>query len=155
MNYFLPRKFWHYPYVSRGNLLFDDIDLVFSNWFEHFENTKATKVRGGYLKLQENDQGYLLSIDMPGVSRNDVNVSVKGDNLIVSAEKRVKNLNGENYTKESFYESFSLSDKIDKEKIEANYENGVVFIAMAKAKANERKIELKNTKGSFFNSLLK
>ena len=55
----------------------------------------------------------------------------------------------------SFHQSFSLPTTIDPEKIEANYENGLLEIMMPKTEQSQaKKIEVQSGKGGFLNRLI-
>lgn len=129
---------------------------VFSDFF------KGKKSLNNHLNcdIQELDGHYLLTMDMPGVSKEDIKIEVKADRLTVSAVKK------EAHTEEkdsfirrertfgSFSRSFTLSEGIDSENIEASYENGVLHLAIAKKAEKQPKfIDIKSDKSSLFSKL--
>ncbi|WP_024789624.1 Hsp20/alpha crystallin family protein [Lebetimonas sp. JH292] len=99
-------------------------------------------------KADEN--GYYVEVDLPGVKKEDINISVNEGILSISGERKLeKKEEKENYTRiESFFgrfeRSFKLPSDADAEKIEAKFEDGVlkVFIPR-KPKAEGKKIEIK------------
>ena len=96
------------------------------------------------------EKGYHLEIDLPGVKKEDIDISVNDGILSVSGDRKLeKKEEKENYTKiESFFgrfeRAFKLPNDADFDNIEAKYENGVlkVFIPR-KAKPEGKKIEIK------------
>jgi HSP20 family protein len=88
--------------------------------------------------LVEKDNIYELSAEMPGLDASNVDVSVSGNMLTIKGEKKEeKEEKGKNtYLSErrygSFQRSFQLPDGIDKDKIEAKFENGVLAVTMPK-----------------------
>jgi HSP20 family protein len=102
--------------------------------------------------LVEKDKGYELSAEMPGLDASNVDVSVSGNVLTIKGEKKEeKEEKGKNtYLSErrygAFQRSFQLPEGVDKEKIEAKFENGVLTVAMpktAEAVKEEKKITVK------------
>ena len=88
---------------------------------------------------------FTVEIDLPGVDKKDINVSVEGDYLVVTAERKMKNEVKEQdyYLVESkfgkFYRTFYLSDDIDRDSIDAKYENGRLTITFEKVEAKKRR----------------
>ncbi|NPA28442.1 MAG: Hsp20/alpha crystallin family protein [Epsilonproteobacteria bacterium] len=98
---------------------------------------------------RKNDK-YVIEIDLPGVRKEDINVTVEGDYLIVTAERKFQNEVKEDdyYLLESkfgkFYRAFYLSDEIDRDSIEAKFEDGKLIITFEKVPSKKRKdIEVK------------
>jgi len=96
------------------------------------------------------EQGYHLEIDLPGVKKEDIEISVNDGVLTISGERKLeKKEEKENYTRiESFFGRFERSFKLpidaDVDNIEAKFENGVLKIFIPKKqKATGKKIEIK------------
>ena len=98
--------------------------------------------------IVESDAGIMLWADMPGVSKDRVNVRVDGDNLVVEGEAEVKVpekleiLHSE--IRHPFYRRvFTLSRELDASKIEASVKDGVLRLHIPKAEeARPRRIEV-------------
>ncbi len=96
------------------------------------------------------EKGYTLEIDLPGVKKENIEISVNDGILTISGERKLeKKEEKENYTRiESFFGRFERSFKLpadaDSDNIEAKYEDGVlkVFIPR-KVKPEGKKIEIK------------
>jgi len=88
--------------------------------------------------LVEKDKGYELTAEMPGLDTSNIDVTVSGNVITIKGEKKEeKEEKGKNtYLSErrygSFERSFQLPDSVDKDKIEAKFENGVLAITMPK-----------------------
>lgn len=99
-------------------------------------------------KVDEN--GYHLEVDLPGVKKEDIEISVNDGVLTIGGERKLeKKEEKDNYTRiESFFgrfeRAFKLPNDADLDNIDAKYENGVlkVFIPR-KAKPEGKKIEVK------------
>ncbi len=84
--------------------------------------------------IEEVNDKYILSIDMPGMKKEDIRVTLENGNLVVSGKPtfpiQSKEL-VENFAKE-YFRTFSLGNDIDASSIEAQYEFGVVSVTLAK-----------------------
>ena len=86
----------------------------------------------------EKEDKFLVKVELPGVKENDVDISITGDMLTIAGEKRsdseVKKKGY--YYSESSYGSFSRSitipSMVDIDKIEANFDKGVMEIILPK-----------------------
>lgn len=96
----------------------------------------------------ENDHGITLLADMPGVSKERLNVRVDGDTLTVegSAEVQVPEkleLLHSEVRNPYFRRTFTLSRELDPAKIEASMRDGVLSLHIPKAEeARPRRIEV-------------
>ena len=88
---------------------------------------------------------FTIEVDLPGVRKKDINVSVEDNYLIVSAERKMKEEVKEDdyYLMESAFgkytRSFYLPDDIDRESIDARYENGRLIITFEKVASKKRR----------------
>ncbi len=88
---------------------------------------------------------YTIEIDLPGVKKENINVSVEDNYLIVTAERKMKEevKKEDYYLIESkfgkFYRAFYLSDDIDRNSIKAKYENGRLVITFEKVPEKKRR----------------
>jgi HSP20 family protein len=92
---------------------------------------------------------YVISLDLPGVDPSQIEVSVEGNMLSISAERTAeqgrKNGEGETVFSERHYgrwqRRISLSDNLDTNAIDASYDNGVLTLTIPVAEsAKPRKI---------------
>ena len=88
---------------------------------------------------------FTVEIDLPGVDKKDINVSVEDDYLVVTAERKMhKEIKEEDYyLVESkfgkYYRTFYLSDDIDRDSIDANYKDGRLTITFEKVENKKRR----------------
>ncbi len=88
---------------------------------------------------------FTVEIDLPGVKKEDIEVTIEGDYLNVSAVRYMK----EETKKEDYYllesafgkfaRSFYLPDDIDRESIDAKYEDGRLVITFEKVPEKKRR----------------
>ena len=95
------------------------------------------------INTREGEDAYYLEVDLPGLKKDEIDIRIEDNTLIISGERRVKNeMKRENYYKiESsfgkFSRSFALPDDIDVDKINAESENGVLEIVVPKLEVAE------------------
>lgn len=83
----------------------------------------------------EMDDKYELQIFAPGFEKADFIIALTDQNLTVSVEQKEEadtNFRRKEYTPSGFKRQFALNDIIDKEAIEANYEQGVLIVSLPK-----------------------
>lgn len=88
--------------------------------------------------IKETDNGYTIEMAVPGINKNNIDIRVEKDQLIVESKQSSENQeSNDNYTMRqfnysSFRKSFFLNEKIDSEKIDAQYKDGVLMIELEK-----------------------
>ena len=99
--------------------------------------------------IYEDETGFTLIADLPGVSKERLGVKVNGDNLLIEGDVSVPAPLGmellyAEILASSYRRSFTLSRELDASKIEANLKDGVLRLRIPKAEeAKPRKIEIK------------
>jgi len=110
-----------------GNF-FNEFPTLFKDDFsENLKNFAPVNIR-------ETRDAYELEVVAPGFEKSDFNVNIEKNILTISAEKKneVKNDDQKQirseYSYRAFKRSFTLDEKVDAEKIEAKYVNGVLTL---------------------------
>ena len=99
--------------------------------------------------IYEDETGFTLTADLPGVSKDRLGVKVNGDNLLIEGDVSVPapqdmELLYAEMPASSYRRSFTLSRELDASKIEANLKDGVLKLRIPKAEeARPRRIEIK------------
>ena len=90
-----------------------------------------------------NDEDYRVQSAVPGLSKDDIKITIKNSVLTISYENE-KEDEGSYFTA-SFKKSYTLPDDVDDKNISGKVENGIleVIIPRVKEKSNERIIEVK------------
>jgi len=102
-----------------------------------------TAVWAPRVDLVENEESYLIHVDLPGLSKDDVNVNYHEGVLSISGDRRA-----EEYEEKDncvrlersygrFYRSFTLPKTVKHDAIEATYENGVLSVRVPKAEESK------------------
>jgi HSP20 family protein len=129
-------------------------DLM-NEFFKQFEMETEPKEIVDFtpaVNTREDADAYYIDVDLPGVKKDDVEISIDKNILTIKGERKVRNevKEGDYYRIESAYgsfaRSFTLPEKVDTENIEAKTENGVLEIVIPKLKVEKdttKKIEIK------------
>ena len=113
-------------------------------------------------EISETDDHHFMSIDLPGMKREDIKIETSNGMLVISGERK-REMPANDSRKVQRYEksygffkrSFTLPTSVDIESIEARYENGVLEIYLPKMQAAKPKhIEIKSGRSGFFDKLL-
>ena len=85
--------------------------------------------------LEQKDDGYTLVAQVPGLSKEDITMSVENNILKISGQKEIsKNLST------TIDKEFKIGNDVNQSKISAKVENGVLYIDLPKAKDKTAKI---------------
>jgi len=99
--------------------------------------------------IVENNNEFIVHVDMPGVNKESISLKVDGDSLhIQGSTGNYHKDNAKMYlheTRPTIYErEFNLSNEIDRSKITGEYNNGVLLITLQKnEKAKPQEIKIK------------
>jgi HSP20 family protein len=100
--------------------------------------------------LWEDENAYHVELDVPGVSRDNIDITFDKGTLTVSAERKHEESQNtrKGWREERFYgkvaRSFTLPDTIDPDSISAQMNDGVLHLTVAKSPAAQpRKVEIK------------
>ena len=109
-------------------------------------NTVATR-----LEVAETEDEVVVRAEVPGVNPEDLDISIIGDVLTLSGEKRKEETQEDDATKYtervfgSFRRDLRLSSAVELDQVAAEHKNGVVTIRLPKAAADKpRRIEVKS-----------
>ena len=128
---------------------------IFNDFFDNDWMIKANATAPA-INVFETENEYKVELAAPGMTKEDFNVHIDEDNnLVITMEKKNENENkGENkqegrylrreFSYSRFQQTMILPDDVDKEKISAHVENGVLNIELPKfteeAKEKSKKV---------------
>ncbi len=105
-------------------------------------------------EFRETENGYYLTVDLPGVNAANLDLQVEGNRLLINATRMREMVDKENF-EQKISRTFLIPEHVDQDKIQANMEDGVLYLALPKhEKAKPRKIEISKTTGSSWKNLL-
>ena len=119
-----------------SNLFDDDFFPVLSQ-----RNTSMPAVN-----IKEDEKNFILDLAVPGIDKKDLKIEINEDVITVSSEsKDEKEVNSDDYKRRefsysSFCRSFYLPENVNKDKIEANYKDGILSVFLPKDVEEKNKI---------------
>ena len=120
----------------------ETFDDLFKGFFVRpmtFENQSQVQFR---IDVKEDDGAYVVQAEIPGVKKEDINVTINGNQVAISAEiKREREdrqgekvLRSERYYGK-VYRAFSLAQDVDEGSAQAKYNEGVLELRLPKKAA--------------------
>jgi HSP20 family protein len=91
------------------------------------------------IEVLEKKDKFVVRVELPGMKEEDINVSVIGDTVTISGERKTETeVEEENYYRcersyGSFLRSIAIPSHVRADKIKANYEDGLLEISLPKA----------------------
>jgi HSP20 family protein len=113
------------------------------------EGTDVTRAWQPLVDIVETEQAYEVRAELPGIPKEDVHLSLENNVLTLSGERKFeKNVDNANVHRierayGTFSRSFTLPARVDAERVEAKYDNGLLTVVIPKAvEARPRKIDI-------------
>lgn len=120
-----------------------ELDNIFGREFY----PHSTFGRGTFpaINIFEKDDVLTLMAEMPGISKEDIDIKLQGDVISLSGERKLKEDENVNYHRRErdygrFHRQFKLPYRINSEKVEAKMENGVLTLSLPKDEAEKPKL---------------
>ena len=96
------------------------------------------------VNIREDEKRFILDLAVPGIEKKDLKIEFHEDILTISSE--IKNESEESsdgykrkeFSYSSFSRSFQIPENINKDKIEANYKDGILSVALPKAEEKNK-----------------
>ncbi len=114
-----------------------------------FDSDAAEGSRSPRVDIFNDGNNFVLSAELPGVSRENLDIDVKDNRLTIKGEKKLENsTEKEGYLRVErsygvFERSFFLDDNIDRENIKADYKDGVLCLTLPRKQDElSKKIEV-------------
>jgi HSP20 family protein len=135
-------------------ILRDEIDRMSRMFDEFFGSEEMTPmpIWGPPIDVSETDDKVIIKAELPGIDPQWLDISATEDVLTIKGEKKEEREDSKEerehyYSSERRYGEFSrtakLPSRVDKDKINASYHNGVLRIEMQKIPEARKKIEVK------------
>ena len=142
--FFVPVTRNAYELSRSWDRLFDD--SLFDRLVSPIKSLNNMEARSPALEVTEGEQDYTVKVDLPGMSKEDVKISVDGRRVTVeaSSSKNEEKKEGDRilYTERSiasFSRNFTLPLEIDQAQSSAKMDNGVLTLTLAKRTASAAK----------------
>ena len=152
------------PVSRRAAVRARHFDRLFDTAFDQLftqPTADSAPVRQPAIDVSETDRGYVVTLDVPGVTREDVKVSIDGRRVSIVAEARAAQVADDTAADTptadaapksaervilrerafaSYARSFTLQSEIDQSASQARLENGVLTLTLTKRSANETQL---------------
>jgi len=125
--------------IARWDPFEDSIDdLMRGIWLRpaRFDKQEALQLK---IDVKENPTAYTVHAEIPGVKKEDIHVTVEGNQVAISAEVKRESevkqdervLRSERYSGR-VYRAFTLAQDVDQDSAKARYDNGVLELVLPK-----------------------
>jgi len=135
----VPFAFRRTPVNGSFDRLFDS---VVEDYFAAPKNKTASAGIAPRINVTESEQAYVVEAEIPGVTKENVKISVDGKHVTLEAEVKrdVERKEGETVvfaerTVQKFSRSFTLAAEVDDERTVAKLENGILTLTLPKKEA--------------------
>lgn len=140
---------WETSTLNRLSNLREEIEQLFESPFgkgtaelEFFGWTPA-------LDVYENKDGFIVRVELPGMKKDDIQLSLHENCLTVSGERRYDEKNGAEPSRAErffgrFQRTFTLPKAVQSDKVQAQYRDGILTVTLPKTEESKPKqIEVK------------
>jgi len=131
----------------------EDMERLFDSMLSRYPRERVQAVWAPSIDVEETNDAMIIRVELPGMKREDIKVTVAEDTVTISGERKYENDRKDRtfHRVERAYGSFqraiALPVSVQGDKAEANYRAGVLELALPKAervKAREITIESKD-----------
>jgi len=97
----------------------------------NFENVRTVQPVGNIVAQEEK---VMLKLEMPGVTKDNVELRIENDQLIVRGKRHAEEGDARFVLRErpygDYFQSFTLEDTVDRDKVEAGMDQGVLTVTL-------------------------
>lgn len=114
----------------------DEIDRLFDNSVQPWTPS---------LDVHEDKDNFTIRVELPGLKREDIDISLDNGTLVISGERKVENVSEDTavHRREFSYGKFqrvlNLPSEVTADKVKAQYKDGILTVTLAKAEAAKPK----------------
>jgi len=130
--------------------LVNEVNKIIEHAFRPLANSDTSNIETSQwipaVDIREEKNQFIILADLPGVDKNDVNISMENNILTIKGHRFDENKDEKNNyfraerVKGNFYRRFTLPDTVDGSKIEAKIQKGVLEIAIPKKEAAQPRL---------------
>jgi HSP20 family protein len=121
-------------------------NVIDEDFFNLFQNRSSSVPA---VNIREDEKNYILDLAVPGIDKKDLKIDVNEDVLTISTESRNESEESKNefkrkeFSYSAFSRSFYVPENVDRDKIDANYKDGVLSISLPKQVEEKSKVARK------------
>jgi HSP20 family protein len=122
---------------------FDEIERMFDRMSQQFDPLEEGLLEGSVpVDVEDTGEAFVVTADLPGFDREDIDVQLAGETLTVSADHTDEREEGGRYirrerTQQSVSRSVRLPDPVAEDGTEATYADGVLTVRLPKVGADD------------------
>jgi len=118
-----------------------DMDRLFEGSTPRWQRTRSGSFPAVNMWTKDDD-GVILTADLPGVAAEDLNVSVTGDTLTLSGSRTLEKEGNRQYHRQerahgTFNRTIQLPYSINQNKVDAQLQNGLLKLTLPRAEAEK------------------
>lgn len=126
-----------------GNLR-SEIDRLFDRFWRRHGDAEDISTWHPTVDMTESDDAYVITADLPGMSREDITVQIANNTLMLSGTRQSEHKDETSHQIErvygSFHRSLILPSGVKEDEMAAKYDNGVLTITLQKAEEAKPKL---------------
>jgi HSP20 family protein len=140
------------PIIRRNDRFNWPAPTLFSRFFEETDLPGFSREEREWvpnMDVSETDKGFVVRAEVPGIDKKDISITLTEGLLTIKGERKHEKEEKEEcyHRRESYYGSFSRTfrfpSELERDKVDAKYDNGVLKVTIPKAeKAETKKIEI-------------
>lgn len=111
--------------------IFWGLDKEFKDVLDSVDSTWSTREANSY-ELEENENAYLLAIDLPGVTESDLEINTEGKLLTIDAKRR-KAFSKKDDAVKTISKQVTIPEGVNASEVQAHLANGILYLALPKA----------------------
>lgn len=125
--------------------IFDD-DFFRNDFFDRKDRMNFNLMK---TDIREDDKSYLLEVDLPGYSKDDIKIDITDGYLTINAKvEKEDNDENKNYVRRERFtgevsRSFYVGDDIKEEEVKASFKNGILTLEVPKLSLEDKKKDKK------------
>ena len=132
---------WGRPPFQELNRIRNEINRIFEDPLDLLVPSTTTFFEGGEptLDVYEDKDKITVRAELPGMKKEDIEISLQGDTLTIAGERKQeeKREEGEMYRSEIYFgrfqRSITLPARVDPNKIQAVYKDGILTVTLPKS----------------------
>jgi HSP20 family protein len=140
-----------WPWVDRWSTLRDDLDALFELPFWSNVGRQGQLLSGWSpaLDLYQNKDNLTAVVELPGMRKEEIEISLHDGTLTIAGERKAEASNGEKAERTERYvgkfrRSISLPVRMDPNKVSATYRDGILMVTLPKAEeAKPKQIQVR------------
>ncbi len=123
----------------------DELDRLFDSVFGRLPRERAETYWAPPLDIEENDDSIVVRVELPGMNKEDIKVSLSGDTLTISGERKQESeRKGKTYYRVEraygkFQRTVTLPAEVEGDKAKASYKAGVLELVLPKSEKSKAK----------------